>query len=65
MNTKFKLPDNKEEKEDRTTLIVCGIPESLKTEFKLHCVREGLSMSEVLVEAIRRLVESGTKKTDL
>ena len=55
MTAKFKPPDNKEEKE-HTTLIVCGVPETLKTEFKLHCVRRGLSMSEVLVEAIRRLL---------
>lgn len=57
MRTKSDPPDNKEEKE-RTTLIVCGVPETLKTEFKLHCVRRGLSMSEVLVEAIRRLVKN-------
>jgi len=54
-----KPPDNRE-KEDCTTLIVCGVPETLKTEFKLHCVRRGLSMSEVLVEMIRRLVEGRT-----
>jgi len=58
MTTKFKPPDNKGEREDCTTLIVCGVPETLKTEFKLHCVRRGLSMSEVLVEAIRRLVKN-------
>lgn len=49
--------DNKKEEKNHTTLIVCGVPETLKREFKLHCVREGLSMSTVLIEAIRRLVE--------
>lgn len=61
MSTKSKFPDNKE-KENHTTLIVSSIPETLKTEFKLHCVREGLSMSEVLVEVIRRLIREGRIK---
>lgn len=60
MTVESKCLDNKEEKENCTTLIVSGIPETLKTEFKLYCVREGLSMSEVLVETIRQLV--GKKK---
>jgi len=58
MNAKHELSDNsKEEDRDSTTLIVCGVPEELKIRFKLSCVRRGLSMSEVLVEAIRRIVE--------
>ena len=44
-------------KEDHTQLIVCGVPEDLKMQFKLSCVRRGLSMSEVLIEAIRKIVE--------
>ena len=52
-------PLDNREKEEYTELLVCGIPATLKTEFKLHCVREGLSMSEVLVEMIRRLVKGG------
>jgi len=60
MSVKSNPPDNSRggEKENCTTLLVCGIAEPLKTKFKLHCVREGVSMSEVLVEAIRRLVEN-------
>ena len=58
MSTKSKLSDNREEKGDHTTMIISGIPEVVKTEFKLYCVREGLSMSEVLVEVIRSILNS-------
>ena len=58
MSMKSKLSDNREEKGDHTTMIISGIPEIVKIEFKLYCVREGLSMSEVLVEAIRSILNN-------
>ena len=55
MVTETRIPDNKKEKKTNTTMIVSGIPEILKTRFKLHCVEQGLSMSEVIVETMRQL----------
>jgi len=49
------LPDNKGGKKDNTTLIISGIPEVLKTRFKLLCVQQGMSMSRVLVEVMKQL----------
>jgi len=45
--------DNKE----KTKLIVFGIPEELKIQFKLQCVERKVSMSRVLVRLVRSEVE--------
>jgi len=60
MDTKSKVSDNKKEIQ-YTTLIVSRVPEKLKMEFKLHCVEQGLTMSEVLVVAIRHIVYNNDK----
>jgi hypothetical protein len=41
-----------------TTLLITGVPERLKRTFKSKCARNGVSMKEILVDAIERYVTS-------
>jgi hypothetical protein len=51
MKLKEASSDNKEE------LLVCGIPKELKQRFKIRCVEQEVSMSEVIVVFIKSYVD--------
>jgi Ni2+-binding GTPase involved in maturation of urease and hydrogenase len=43
------------------TKLIIDIPEDLKTEFKLYCIRNKTNMTEVLTDFIQKTIEERKK----
>lgn len=54
MSTKIYNPDME--------FRVKNIPENLWKEFKIICIREGITLNEKIIEMIHEIVERGPKK---
>lgn len=51
-----------ESKKKVATMLIWGIPQTLKNQFKAACAQQDLSMKEVLVRAMKKFVTETKRK---